>query len=233
MDRMLVVVFGNEGKAYEGRRALQDLDRDGSITAYAYAIITKNADGTSKVNEGDDSGPLGTLVGTSVGSLIGLLGGPVGLAIGAGAGFLGGMTADLDNARINEDFVDDVSKQLTPGRVALVAEIEEEWTTPVDIRMEALGGTVFRRALSDVRDTANSEEIAAMKADLAQMKAEHAQAKADRKAKLHEKINQLDSKIQQQLQNAKERREAAEVRAQAKAKLLKVKAAAARAKAGG
>jgi uncharacterized membrane protein len=232
MNRMLVVVFGNESKAYEGRRALQDLDRDGSITAYAYAVITKNPDGTSSVKEGDDSGPLGTLVGTSVGSLIGLLGGPVGLAIGAGAGLLGGVIADLDNARISQDFVDDVSKQLTPGRVALVAEIDEEWTTPVDLRMESLGGIVFRRALSDVRDTANSEEIAAMKADLAQMKAEHAQAKADRKAKLQEKINQLDSKIQQQLQNAKERREAAEFRAQAKAKLLKVKAAAARAQAG-
>jgi uncharacterized membrane protein len=233
MNRMLVVVFGNEGKAYEGRRALLDLDRDGSITAYAYAVITKNPDGTSTVKEGDDAGPLGTLVGTAIGSLIGLLGGPAGLAIGATAGLLGGMTADLDNARISEDFVDDVSKQLTPGRVALVAEIDEEWTTPVDIRMESLGGIVFRRALADVRDTANSEEMAAMKADLAQLKAEQAQAKADRKAKLQEKINQLDARIQQHLQRAKEQREAAQARAQAKANLLKTKAAAARAKAGG
>jgi len=71
---------------------------------------------------------------------------------------MGGATADLDNARIGADFIDDVNAELRPNRVALVAEIEEEWATPVDTRMEALDGTVFRRALSEVTDTVNKEE---------------------------------------------------------------------------
>jgi uncharacterized membrane protein len=231
MDRMLVVVFDNEVKAYEGKKALLQLDNEGSISVYAYAVLAKHADGTATVKEGDDAGPLGTLLGTAFGSLIGLLGGPAGVAIGATAGFAAGSTADIDNARIGDDFITDVTKQLLPTRVALVAEIEEDWTTPVDIRMEALGGTVFRRALSEARKTSNEEEVAAMKADLAQIKAEYAKAHADRKAKLQEKINQLDSKIQTQLQKAKDRREAAERQAQAKVQVLKAKAAAAKAKA--
>ncbi len=230
MDRMLVVVFDNEAKAYQGREALLQLDGEGSISVYAYAVLAKRADGTATVKQGDDWGPIGTLLGTSFGSLIGLLGGPVGLAVGASAGVLAGGVADMHNARIGDDFIDDVSKVLTPNKVALVAEIEEEWTTPVDSRMEAIGGTVFRRALSDVEDTIHDENIAAMKADLAQFKAEHAKAHADRKAKLQEKINQLDSKIQAQLQKARERREAAERQAQAKVQVLKTKAAAAKAK---
>ena len=64
----------------------------------------------------DDYGPIGTLLGTSFGSLIGLLGGPVGLAIGAATGVLGGAAVDLNNARIGEDFVQDVSKALVPIR---------------------------------------------------------------------------------------------------------------------
>lgn len=231
MDRMLVVVFDNETKAYEGKRALQQLDSEGSISCYAYAVLAKHADGTATVKQGDDSGPLGTLVGTSLGSLIGLLGGPAGMAIGATAGFAAGSAADIDNARIGGDFIDDVSTQLLPNRVAVVAEIEEDWTAPVDTRMAAIGGTVFRRALSEARKTSNEEEVAAMKADLAQMKAEHAQTHADHKAKLQEKINQLDSKIQAQLQKAKDRREAAERQVQAKADLLKAKAKAAVARA--
>ncbi len=231
MDRMLVVVFDNEAKAYQGREALLQLDGEGSISVYAYAVLAKRADGTATVKQGDDWGPIGTLLGTSFGSLIGLLGGPVGLAVGASAGVLAGGVADMHNARIGDDFIDDVSKVLTPNKVALVAEIEEEWTTPVDSRMEAIGGTVFRRALSDVEDTIHDENVAAMKADLAQFKAEHAKAHADRKAKLQEKINQLDSKIQAQLQKARERREAAERQAQAKVQVLKAKAAAAKAKA--
>jgi uncharacterized membrane protein len=232
MDRMLVVVFDSESKAYEGKRALSQLDSDGSIGVYAYAVVAKNADGTSTVKQGDDAGPLGTLAGTALGSLIGALFGPVGLAVGASAGFAGGFSADLANAGVGEDFLDDVSKTLSPKKVALVAEIDEDWTFPVDNRMEAIGGIVFRRGLSDVAHQVRQENVASMKADLAQFKAEHAQAHADRKAKLQEKINQLDSKIQAQLEKAKERRQAAEREAQVKAQVLKSKAAKALAAAG-
>ena len=70
MDRMLVVVFDNETKAYEGKKALLQLDGEGSLSVYAYAVLAKRADGTATVKQGDDSGPVGTLLGTSFGSLI-------------------------------------------------------------------------------------------------------------------------------------------------------------------
>lgn len=231
MDRMLVVVFDNENKAYEGKKALHQLDDEGSISAFAYAVLAKNADGSATVKQGDDVGPLGTLLATSFGTLIGVLGGPAGMAVGAAAGMAAGSSLDLNNLRVGSDFIDDVQKVLLPNKVALIAEIEEDWTTPVDTRMEAIGGTVFRRALSEVTQTANEEEIAAMKADLAQMKAEQVKAQADRKAKIQDKINQLDSKIQARLQRAKESREAAQHQAQEKVKILKAKAEALKAKA--
>jgi uncharacterized membrane protein len=228
---MLVVVFDSESKAYEGKKALLQLDAEGSISAYAYAVLAKQADGKSTVKQDDDGGPLGTLTGTALGSLIGILGGPLGVAVGAASGEVLGGAFDINNARVGEDFIEDVSKQLGPNKVALVAEIEEDWTTPVDTRMEALGGRVFRRALSEVKQNIHEENVAALKADLAQMKAEQAKASADRKTKLHEKISQLDSKIEAQLQKAKERRAAAERQAKTKVQLLKTKAEAARAKA--
>ena len=225
MDRMLVAVFPSEDAAYKGSNALLELDREGSIGLFAYAVVSKDNQGKITVKQSDGQGPLATLVGTSLGSLIGLLGGPVGLAFGATAGMLTGSIYDLDNARVDSDFVDDVSKELGPGKYAVLAEVQEDWTTPVDVRMEAIGGKIYRRALSDVRQTQDQEEVAAMKADLAQFKAEHAKAEAERKAKLHEKINQLDAKIQTQLEHAKERRHAAEIHAMAKADALKAKAA--------
>jgi len=231
MDRMLVVVFDDETKAYEGKKALMQLDAEGSISAYAYAVVSKHADGTLTVKQEDDYGPIGTLLGTSFGGLIGLLGGPAGFAIGLATGAVAGAAVDLHNVGIGGDFIDDVNKALTPNKFAVVAEIDEDWTTPVDTRMEAIGGTVYRRALSEVKHTLHEEHVAAMKADQAQMKAEQAKAHADRKAKLQEKINQLDSKIQAQLQRAKDRREAAQREAQAKVQVLKAKAAAAKAKA--
>jgi uncharacterized membrane protein len=228
---MLVVIFDRESKAYEGKNVLFQLEEEGAILIYAYAIVARNADGTATVRQSDDPRPVGTLVGTTLGALLGLLDGPVGAVLGAASGLAAGATVDVIRARVGEDFVEAVRKKLLPEKFALVAEIQEEWTEPVDTRMEAIGGTVFRRALSEVTHTANQVDIAAMKADLAQIKAEHAQAQADRKAKLQEKVNQLDSKIQAQLKKSKERRQAAEAQEKAKAEFLKVKAAALQAKA--
>ena len=125
-----------QSKAYEGSRALQQLDGDGSIAVYAARVVAKNPDGTAAVKEGADSGPLGTLTGTAVGSLVGLLGGPVGVSLGAASGSLIGAIADIDNVRVGSDFLANVAETLTPGKVAVVAEVDEEWTTPVDTRME-------------------------------------------------------------------------------------------------
>lgn len=230
MHKMLVVVFDTEAKAEEAMHALVELDGD-SVSIFERAIVTKKASGATTVKLEEERGPLGTLAGTELGSFIGLLSGPVGLATGAAVGLLAGSALDIHKARINDGFVDDVTKQLRPGKSALVAEVEEDSTTPIDTCMQRMGGIVFRRAFSDVKHSLHEEHIAAMKADLAQTKAELAQAHADRRAKLQQKINRLESKIQEQLQKAKERREAAERRDKAKAEILETKASALKEKA--
>ncbi|HTP30475.1 MAG TPA: DUF1269 domain-containing protein [Anaeromyxobacteraceae bacterium] len=227
MERMLVVVFDSEKKAYEGSRVLRQLDKEGSIAVYAGAVLAKGADGKISVKQGDEGGPWGTLTGTAVGSLIGLLGGPVGFAIGAASGALLGAIPDLENARVGDDFLDDVAKALTPARVAVVAEIDEEWTAPVDAQMEALGGEIFRRGLSEVVEKQHEREIAAMKADIAQLKAEHAAAKAERKAKLQARIDTLNARLQQRGDMAKAQRQAIQREVAERVDALKKKVAAA------
>jgi uncharacterized membrane protein len=227
MDRTLVVVFDSEKKAYEGKKALQRLDAEGSITAYAYTVVVKNPDGTIAINDVNEPGPLGTLVGTTVGGLVALLGGPAAAVAGATAGLALGGAWDIDNLRVGEDFLEDVTKALKPGKSALLAEMDEEWTTPVDSRMEAIGGTVYRRALSEVQQQSDEQEIAALKADITQMKAEAAKASADRKAKLQQKVSALETKIEIQKQKGKDKRESFKKQQAAKKEILMKNAAAA------
>ena len=230
MERIIAVVFDNEKKAYEGKTALRQVEQDGEIAIYGGAVVTKHADGTASVKEFDDVAGLGGLTGTALGSLIGLLGGPVGVVAGAASGLALGAIADVDyydNARVGEDFVCDVLKSFAPNKVAVIAEVDEEWTTPVDAQMEKIGGTVYRRSMWEVREAANQKEIAAMKADLAQLKAEQAKVNAERKAKLQKKIDQLQAKIEAQQKKAKERQEAFEARQKSKTEVLKNNAKAA------
>jgi len=227
MERMLVVVFDNEKKAYEGKTALAQLQAEGDLTIYQGAVILKHADGTISVKQIDDSAPINTLTGTAVGALIGVLGGPVGMALGAAGGAGIGVLYDADTLQVGEDFVEDVSKSLAPNKVAVVAEVDEAWTTPVDTRMEAIGGTVFRRALWAVQEQVRREEIDAMKADLAELKSEASKANAERKAKLQKKIEQLAGKIDAQDKKLTDKLGAFEARQKAKKAFFKQNAAAA------
>src|SRR5690349_18792009 len=116
MNKYVVVIFPDEGKAYQGTRALKELHGEGSLTVYAMAVIAKGADGKLSVKQAQDAGPLGMGVGALVGTLVGLLGGPVGAAIGLGTGATVGVLSDIYNAGVGVDFVDTVSQKLTPGR---------------------------------------------------------------------------------------------------------------------
>ena len=224
MEKMLVAVFDNESKGYEGSRALAQLDADGSIAVHAQAVIKKNSDGTATVKEFNNEFPVGGLAGTTVGSLIGLLEGPVGLAVGATTGLFAGMVRDLFVAGVNADFVDDTAAMLTPGKCAVVADVSEEWETPVDTKMEALGATVIRAPKQAVEQDQRAREAAALREEIDQLKAEHAKARADRKAKLKAKIDKFEADLQRKLDEAKQRSAQMKQETEAKVQALKKKA---------
>ena len=228
MDRMLVVVFSNAQQASEGSEALRQLDYDGDIAVYDAAIVAKTPNGTATVKRSSEYGPMGTLTGLAVGSLIGLLGGPAGVAVGFVGGTLIGALSDSENLTVGRDFIQDAANELVPGKAALVAEIEEDEITPLDMRMEALGGHVLRRSLRELKHAENEQDLATLKLEIAQAKAEHAAARAERKAKLEARIEALNAKLKQKTDQAKARREA--LRRQAEAKIEVLKATVARSK---
>jgi uncharacterized membrane protein len=225
MDKMLVVVFDDESKAYEGVKALRELHAEASLTLYATAVIAKDAQGKVSVKQAADQGPTGTVLGLTTGSLIGLLGGPVGLAVGAATGTIAGSLYDLAQVGVGEDFLAEVSQNLSPGKVAVVAEVDEEWVTPLDTRMDMLGGVVFRRARGEFIDAQIEREIAADKAELAKLKAEYNQAVGDAKAKLQAKIDAAQNRLQARRDLINEKIEAIKREREAKIKSLQEQAA--------
>lgn len=196
MDRMLVIVFDSESKAYEGSVALQDLQNEGSISLYSKAVLVRDENGKVEAKQVGDMGPIGTAVGLLTGSLLGVIGGPLGVALGASAGTFGGMVYDLAQLGVGQDFLAESEKTLESGKAAVVAEVWEEWTEPVDSRMEAIGGIVIRRARSEVLDTQYQMDVAALKADLAELEAERNQATGEAKAKLQKKVDAAKNKLQ-------------------------------------
>ncbi len=225
MDKMLVVVFDSELKAYEGSRALQELESEGAISLYSKAVIARDAGGKVAVKQQGDAGPVGTAVGLLTGSLIGLIGGPVGLAIGVGAGTYGGLLYDLGHLGVGEDYLVEVETSLQPGKAAVVAEVWEEWTLPIDTRMEALGGVVLRRTRAEVEDAQIERDVAALNAEVAALEAERDQAAGATRAKLQAKIDAAKARQQAARDAIQARIEASQREAEGKIKSLREQAA--------
>jgi uncharacterized membrane protein len=195
MERMLVALFGDEAKAREAAQALQAMGDDSEIALHTVQMFTRNQDGVVASADVYNALPEGTMGGTAVGSLLGLLGGPVGLAIGAGTGLLIGATADYAKRRVTTDFAQQVADKLTPGRAAVVAEVDEEETEAVNERMQTLGGVVLRRDLSDLADQEYEHEMASIKNDLARVKARL----SARTTRLHAKADSAVQKVEHKL----------------------------------
>jgi uncharacterized membrane protein len=221
MNKMLVAVFETEASASEGLSALRELHKEGDITLYASAVVVKDKAGKNEVKQAADQGAVGTAVGLVTGSLIGLLAGPAGLAVGASLGGLSGLIFDLDSSGVNVAFLDEVSKELSPGKAAVLAEIEETWMTPVDTRLHRLGATVFRRLRSEVVEDQLVRESAAFEAELKALQDDLDHAAAENRAAVQKDIEQVKLQIKTVQEQAKKRLDQAKAETDARIQSLR------------
>lgn len=221
MNKMLVSIFDNEAAADAGLRALHKLHADGDITLYATGVLVKDASGKVTVKKSMDPGPVGTGVGLAVGGLIGLLGGPVLMAVGAMTGAVAGAVRDLWVAGVGLDFVQETERLLKPGKVALVAEVEEEWVMPIDAALEAAGGQVFRNTRTEVAEAQYDHDIAALTSEIKDLEAEASHASDAAKTKLQSKLTTAKAGLDAAVQRAQQRVETLKQEADAKAESLK------------
>jgi uncharacterized membrane protein len=196
MSKYIVVVFDDAKAAYEGARAVGRLDYEGDLAVYEGAVISKDEDGKVRVQEAVEEGPVGWAAGMMLGSLIGVLGGPAGVLAGAAAGSLSGLMFDIGDAGVNDQFLDDVAGRLTPGKYAVVADVDEGWTAPLDTRMEALGGTVFRSWRIDVEDEQIDRDIEATARELDELEADWKKATGEAKAKLKARVDATKQRLE-------------------------------------
>ena len=162
MNEMLVAIFDTEDAGDKGLRALKELHEEGGISLYAWALIVKNRDATISVKQHSAEALAGTGLGLLMGGIVGILGGPAGVAAGGAIGSYVGLLADWARHGIDLHFLDDVSKTLAIGKAAVLAEIEQSWVSPIELRLKEQGGTVFRRFRTDMMDDQLLQEEAAL-----------------------------------------------------------------------
>jgi len=197
VEKLIVIVFDDQTKADAGFEILRQLDRDGEISVYEAQIIAKEPGGDVRYIDSSNKLAFPVIGGTTaVGALVGLLGGPLGALIGGMVGGLIASIGDLEHAGVTDEFVNDVNTAMTAGKFAVVADVSEDWVTPLDTRMEEIGGVVLRRTRSEVKRMHHDRDAAAHRTEMEQLKAERAQARSDRLAKIDAAIDALRKKLE-------------------------------------
>jgi uncharacterized membrane protein len=222
MNKLLVAVFDDEAAADDGLEALRSLHAAGDITLYATGVLTKDAMGVVSGKKTMDSDPVGTATGLALDGLIGLLGGPVGVAVGAVTGTVAGAVRDFWVAGVGLDFIEEATQHLRPGKVALLAEVEEEWVIPVDSALEAAGGHVLRRTRTEVAEAQFDPDIAAFKSEIKELESEASHSGGAAKAKLQAKLDAAKTRLDGAVRRAQHRVDSLKHEADAKAESLKL-----------
>ncbi len=204
-SKLVVITFPDEKKAYEGVRALRELHEEGIISLYGYSVLDRAKDGKLSVKDSKSEGPIGTGVGALTGALIGLFAGPVGAVIGLGIGTAVGATRDLISMGVNTDFIEEISAELPPGTVAIAAELSEDWQTPLDSRMEQVGGTVLRQWRDDFVDEEMERNLDKASGELKRRRAEFDAKAADQKEAMQKELEGAEQKLQAALDKANAR----------------------------
>ena len=162
---VVIAAFDTRNQAYD---AANDINRlNGGVEVKSGAILEKDPLGNVTALDAQDLptawGLGGAAGGALIGALVGLLAGPGAAAAGtaagaaaassgAAAGAIGGgatgSLADLTNWGLKADYLDTAATYLLPGKTAVVAEVEEGSTGPIDATVARHGGIVYREAIT-------------------------------------------------------------------------------------
>jgi uncharacterized membrane protein len=223
MDKMIVIVFDGEPAAYAGSRALKELHWEGSITLYSGSVIARESNGKVQLKQVVNLGQAGSVLGTATGALVGALAEETGVS-GNGSS---GHAPNLSSAGVSEEFLRDVARSLRPCKSAVVAEIEEDWITPLDSLMDMLGGVVFRRVRAEIGDAQLEREAIVLHAETKHLRDELSHVVGPAKIKLQAKAEEARARLERARDQAQRRIDAILLEADAKVRSLQAQAASA------
>lgn len=195
-QNILVALFEVESEAYQALTQLKQYPGDENSFVAAAALVKKEND-LIRTLDSYDSGD-NTLddmeAGGLIGALFGVLGGPIGVLLGSSFGMLIGSAVDTDDAIMNVSLLEQITKKMEDGEVAIIALVYEENEDILDARLSSFKTVIARFDAAAV--AAEVEEAREMEAEMARLarKELRDEKKEARKEKREEKKAKLQAK---------------------------------------
>ena len=204
VQNIVVGLFEVESEAYQAMTQIKQYPGDERSYISAAALVKKE-NGVIHTLDAFDSGihtTDDTAVGGLVGALFGVLGGPIGLLLGGSYGVLVGSVMDASDVLAGTSMLEQISKKLQDGEVAVIGLAYEEDEAILDQRLSGFKTIIARFDAAAV--AAEVEEAQQMEAEMARLarkelrdekKAARKEKRAEKKAKLSAEWEGLKAKI--------------------------------------
>ena len=150
-DTVVVIRFNDLGEARRALDELKRLDRERRLRVSAAALVARSSDGriAGPSGTGDAEGFYVPKQGI-VGMMVDALGGPTGAVFTRPTESFRGHGDRHAHKDERELVLEEISRDLEPGVTIVIAEITDPDPGVLDPALEALGGSVTRRAARDV-----------------------------------------------------------------------------------
>ena len=200
MENVVMITFDVEAQAYQAFSQLKNDSVNSAYTILQMAVI-KNGDGKIVPVDGFDSG-IDSTDDTWTGGLIGSVGGPLGVLLGASIGLLTGSIMDANDADDNSSLILYGSQALGEGKTAIVALVQENDEKAFDLRLADYQCTITRWDAGEIADEVEQAEQEqkqlakeAREKLRAQKKADREKERAEKRAAIHQKFEDFKARL--------------------------------------
>ena len=147
MSDLIAIAFDDKETAQEALTRAARLQKEHLVDLADAVIVTKDEAGKVSLQQSFNTTAAGAASGGLWGTLVGMmfLNPLLGLAVGAASGALSGYLTDLG---IDDGFMKETGRELTPGSSALFVLVRRSTPDRVLPEMRELGGRVFHTSLS-------------------------------------------------------------------------------------
>lgn len=158
MSAIVVIGFDSEDDAFAALKGMRGIEHGGGIAFEDTAVVVHHADGRMEVkNEASGATETGAVVGGVIGAFVFALFPVAGIALGAAAG--AGIGSMLHKG-VSGEFVDDVKRQLPPGKSALFLVIKDADADMAIASLRRFHGEVIQTNLDSETEQALRDALA-------------------------------------------------------------------------
>jgi uncharacterized membrane protein len=147
ITKFMAAIFEDDERAAQGERAVLSLKREGTLSVCGIAVVARGPAGQLSMIVAPNGPSTEALT-----ALLSKLSAAVSALPRQALGLLTNLESwgDLVDFGVTPNFIQGLATALLPGKAAVIAEIEEDWITPLDQRIEAIGGHIMRTWRSEL-----------------------------------------------------------------------------------